>query len=79
MVSGRNLNSSKLSCMSLSPARKKMIQSKTTIVRVSAYSPTIALSEDKDIFRSMTLFEKLMAGNNPDVDLINGNVHTKFG
>ena len=28
MVSSRNLNSSKLSCMSLSPARMKMIQSK---------------------------------------------------
>ena len=28
MVSGRNLNSSKLSCMSLLPARMKMIQSK---------------------------------------------------
>ena len=28
VVSGRNLNSSKLSCMSSSPARMKMIQSK---------------------------------------------------
>ena len=28
VVSGRNLNSSKLSCMSFSPARMKMIQSK---------------------------------------------------
>ena len=28
MVSGRNLNSSKLSCMSSPPARMKMIQSK---------------------------------------------------
>ena len=45
----------------------------------SDHSPVIALSEDKDIFRSIILFEKLMAGNNPDVDLVNDNVYTKFG
>ena len=52
------------------------------LVRGSDYSPTIALSEDKDIInsgvRAITLFEKLMAGNNPEVDLVNGNVYTKF-
>ena len=39
----------------------------------------MVLSEDKDIFRSITLFDKLMAGNNPDVDLVNGNMYIKFG
>ena len=49
------------------------------IVRRSDYSPTIALSEDKDIFRGITLFEKLMVHNNSDVDLVSDNVYTKFG
>ena len=47
----------------------------TRIVRGSENSPAIALSENKDIFRSISLFKKLMAGNNPDV---NSNVYTKF-
>ena len=37
----------------------------------------MALSEDKDIFRGITPFEKLMEGNNPDIDLVNGNMYTK--
>ena len=41
------------------------------IVRGSDYSPAIALSEDNDIFRGITLFEKLMVRNNSDVDLVN--------
>ena len=36
------------------------------------------MSEGKDIFRSITLLEKLMAGNNQYVALVNGNVYTKF-
>ena len=51
---------------------------KTRTVRGSDYSPATALSEDKDIFRCRYLFEKLMAPNNPDVDLVNDNVYTKF-
>ena len=38
----------------------------------------IALSEGKDIFRGITLFEKLMAHNNPNVDLVSDNKFTKF-
>ena len=55
-------------------------RAKIRIVRVSKYmySPAIAVSEDKDIFRSIIL-RKLMKGNNSDVDLVNGNVHTKVG
>ena len=48
VVSGQNLNSSKLSCMSLLPARMRMIKSKTRTVRGSDYSPAIELSEQKD-------------------------------
>ena len=58
----------------------RAVELKTTrIVRGSDYSPAIALSEDKDIFWGISLFEKLMACNNPDLDLININVYTKFG
>ena len=48
-------------------------------IRGSDFSLTIALSEDGDIFWNIALFEKLMAGNNPDVDLLNDNLYTKFG
>ena len=51
----------------------------TRIVRGSEYSAAIAQSEDKDILRGISLFEKLMACNNSDVDLVNDNVYTKFG
>ena len=37
VVSGQNLNSSKLSCMSLSPARMKMIQSKMKELELSQH------------------------------------------
>ena len=33
----------------------------------------IALSEDKDIFRGITLFEKQMTHNTPDIDLVSNN------
>ena len=49
------------------------------IVRGSDNSPTIALPEDKDIIRGITLFEKLMAHNNQDIDIDNDNEYTKFG
>ena len=39
MVSGRNLNSSKLSCISLLPARMKMIQFKIRELEWSKHSP----------------------------------------
>ena len=39
----------------------------------------LALSEDKDIFRGITLFEKLMSHNNEDIDLVNDNLYTKVG
>ena len=48
VVSSRNWNSSKLSCMSLLPTRMKMIHTKTRTVRGSDYSPAIELSEQKD-------------------------------
>ena len=38
VVSGRNLNSSKLSCMSLLPARIKMIQSKKKELEFTTFS-----------------------------------------
>ena len=41
----------------------------TRIVRGSDYSPAIALSEDKC----------LNACKNPNIDLVNDNVYTKFG
>ena len=50
----------------------------TRIVRGSDYSPAIALSEDKDIFRGITMFEKLMVHNNPDRDLASDNMYTKI-
>ena len=40
--------------------------------------PVTALPEDKHIFSGITLFEKLMASNNPDIDLVNDNEYTKF-
>ena len=52
----------------LLPARMKKIQSETIIFRGSDYSPTIALSEDKDI--QGHVFEKLMVHNNPEIDLV---------
>ena len=42
-VSSRNLNSSKLSCMSLLPARMKKIQSKMQALECSKISPIISL------------------------------------
>ena len=50
-----------------------------TIVRGSDYSPAIAISEDKDTFRGINLFEKLMTSNNPYIDLVNDNEFTTFG
>ena len=41
-------------------------------------NPAKALPEDKHIFRGITLFEKLTASTNPDVDLVNDNEYTKF-
>ena len=43
VVSGRNLNSSKLSCMSSSPARMKMIQSKMKGLKWSQHFPILSL------------------------------------
>ena len=43
VVSGRNLNSSKLSCMSLLPARMRMIKSKMKELEVHKISPIISL------------------------------------
>ena len=51
----------------------------TRIVRGSDYSPAIALSEGKNIFRGIPMFEKLMAHNNPDVDLVSDYEYTIFG
>ena len=31
------------------------------------------------IYRGLTMFEKLMVHNNPDVDLVSDNEYTKFG
>ena len=56
----------------------KSVLNKTRIVRGSDYSPDITLSEDKDIFRSITLYEKLMSHNNPNIDLVSDNEYTKF-
>ena len=53
-------------------------QLSTRLVRGSDHRPAIALSEDKYIFRGITLFEKLMAGNNPEIDLVNDNVYKKM-
>ena len=46
-VSGRNLNSSKLSCMSLLPARMRMIDSKMK---------TLECSQDFSHYKSMGIF-----------------------
>ena len=43
VVSGRNLNSSKLSCMSSLPARMRMIESKMKELNVHKISPIISL------------------------------------
>ena len=42
-------------------------------VRGSDFCSNIAISEDKDICRGISLFEKLMTGNNPSIDLENDN------
>ena len=52
---------------------------RTRIVRGSDYSAPIALSEGKNIFRGISMFEKLMAHNNPDVDLVSDYAYSKFG
>ena len=52
---------------------------KTRTVRGSDYSPAIALSEDKDIFSNCDATLQKMILYNPDMDLVNDNVYTKFG
>ena len=54
----------------------EVFQSETRIFRGSDYSPTIALSEDKD--KQGHVFEKLMVHNIPDIDLVSDNEYTKF-
>ena len=62
----------------------KKIQPNSRIVKGSDYSPAITLSEDKDIYRGINVFEKkkhtpkLMVHNNPDIDLVIGNEYKKF-
>ena len=51
----------------------------TRTVRGSDYSPAIALSEDKDIFSNCDAILQKMIIYNPNIDLVNDNVHTKFG
>ena len=56
VVSGRNLNSSKLSCMSWSPARMKMIQSKMKGLEWSQhFFPLQAYGEFPDAQGQLTL------------------------
>ena len=50
---------------------------KTRSVRGSDYSPTIALSEDKDIFSNCNTTLQKMIPYNTNVDLVNDNVFTK--
>ena len=50
VVSGRNLNSSKLSCMSLLPARMRMIESKMK---------ELECSQDYSHYKSMGIFQTL--------------------
>ena len=50
VLSGRNLNSSKLSCMSLLPARMRMIESKIK---------ELVCSQDFSHYKSMGLFQTL--------------------
>ena len=38
----------------------------------------VVISEDKDAFRAITLFEKLMSRNKPYIDLVNDNEFTKI-
>ena len=54
------------------------IKSETRIFRGSNYCLAMALSEDM-IYRGITVFEKLMVHNNPDIDLVSDNEHTRFG
>ena len=51
----------------------------TRTVRGSDYSPTIALSEDKDIFSNCDVTLQKMIQNIPNVDLVNDKVYAKFG
>ena len=62
----------------LLPARMEKIKSETRIFRGSNYCLAIALSEDKDI-QGITVFEKLMVHNDPDIDLVSDNEYTRFG
>ena len=52
---------------------------KTRTVIGSDYSPAIALSEDKDIFSNCDATLQKMILYNPDMDIVNDNVCTKFG
>ena len=51
----------------------------TRTVRGSDYSPAIALSEDKDIFSNCDATLQKMILYNPNIDLVNDNVYTRFG
>ena len=57
------------------------IKSETRIFRGSNYCLAIALSEDKDIhmYKGITVFEKLVVHNDPDIDLVSDNEYIRFG
>ena len=51
---------------------------KTRTVGGSDYSPIVALSEDKDIFSNCDATLQKMTLYNPNIDIVNDNVYTKF-
>ena len=65
MVSGRNLNSSKLSCMSFLPARMKMIESKLK---------ELECSQDFSHYKSMGIFPDAQGQLTPQSLLRSGRI-----
>ena len=82
-VSGRNLNSSKLSCMSSLPARMRMIDLKMKeLERSQDFSHYKSMGIFPDAQGQLTPQSLVRSGQiiyNTDVDLVNDNVYTKFG
>ena len=69
MVSGRNLNSSKLSCMSSLPARMRMIKSKIK---------ELECSQDFSLYKSMGIFPDAQGQLTPQSLVRSGQISNSF-
>ena len=71
VVSGRNLNSSKLSCMSFLPARMRMIESKMKELHVEC-------SQDFSHYKSMAIFPDAQGQLTPQSLVRSGRISNSF-